>query len=109
MEFIYLKPGTYTFKIIKFFLYTKIYRIQKIHKKNSFKVALQYFFNGVILYNTYFYSKFSFILKINQKIVLKKACIKLKKPCKSFQKIFGNFKLKIQLIYFCAFEMQIID
>ena len=54
------------------------------------KNALQYLFNIFILFKTIFCLKFSFILKLDKKLVLLKTWKKFRKPGVIFLKIFGN-------------------
>ena len=87
-----------TFSIVKFWFDKKIYHIDKLFchhlklflLKNTFKVALQYLFNVVIEFNTVFYLKLNFKLKIDQRRVLSKTWKKFRKPGRNFSKTSGN-------------------
>ena len=57
---------------------------------NTFEVALQYLFNVFILFNTVFYLKFNFKLKIDPKICTFKNLEEILKTWKNFEKTSGN-------------------
>ena len=76
----------------------KIYPIDKIFViikvflllKNTFKVALHYFFNGFILFIIVFNLRLNFKLKIKSKMCTFKNLEEIWKSGKSFEKTSGN-------------------
>ena len=58
--------------------------------KNTLKIALQYLFNVVILFNTIFNLQLNLKLEINQKICASNTWKKFKKPGRYFSKTSGN-------------------
>ena len=76
----------------------KIYRIDKkklsspsfLELLNTFKEALRYFFNAVILFNTVFYLQLNFKLKIDPKTCNFKNLEEIWKPGESLLKTFGD-------------------
>ena len=58
--------------------------------KNLFKVVLEYLFNVFILFNTVFYLKLNFKLKIDLKMCTFKNLEEILIPGENFPKTFGN-------------------
>ena len=89
-----------TYPIDEFFLSPSKFFLSK----NIFKVALQYLFNGFILFNTVFNLK---LLKIDQICIFLKTWKKLRKPGENFQKSFCHPDFSTQLVFmFCFLFIQ---
>ena len=77
-----------------FNLTQKIYHVDKIFVTstflNTFKLALQYLFNVLLLFNTVFYFKLNFKLKIDPKMSFFKNLEKIWKTWKNLEKMCGN-------------------
>ena len=71
------------------------FEIIKVLLKNTFKVALQYPFDAIILFNTDFYLKPEFKLKIDPKMFTFE---NLKQNCKKQLAILSTMKFKVSHI-----------